>query len=343
MSAYTGNPSSTLPPSGAPQPNLPSSTFSLGSPSSSLNPMKDIGSALGSAKGNLQATMNEFRNNKLVTGATDFLYSNSLVAKFAFLIIIVLLFIALLRLGTQVLNLVLGAKSDPFLFNGLRSGRKGKIITQDPRIMDSITLLRSKNQKEGLTYTYSLWLNIENITVIGKTKHIFHKGSAFGDPGPPIDNTSVTKNPNPPHNPISMVDLPWPNMSPGVFLDETSNKLHIYQNTYKHILENVAIDNVPMNKWFHLAIRLQNRDMDIFVNGNLATRHRLSAPPKQNYGSVFVTQNEGFQGQISALRYFNTALSGAEIHEINRRGPNLKADTKDQSYPPYLSLRWYLD
>ena len=97
------------------------------------------------------------------------------------------------------------------------------------------------------------------------------------------------------------------------------------------------------NKSNQLCIRLQNRDMDIFINGNLASRHRLAAPPKQNYGSVFVTQNEGFQGQISALRYFNYALSGAEIHEVNRKGPNLKADKNDQNFPPYLSLRWYFD
>jgi hypothetical protein len=336
MSVNTGNPPNLAPsvPIAAPAP-------ASGTPS--MNPMKDIGSALGSAKGSFESGINQFRNNKLVAGASEFLQSNSLVAKFAFLIVIVLVFIALLRLGTQVLNFIFGAKPDPFLFPGLRSGRKAKVVNQDPRIRDSITLLRSKNQKEGLTYTYSLWLNVENLSVRGKKKHIFHKGSAYGYPGPPLDDINALKNPNPPHENINVDEMPWPNMSPGVFLDENSNKLHIYQNTYKHILENVVIDNIPINKWFHLAIRLQNRDMDIFINGNLASRHRLAAPPKQNYGSVFVTQNEGFQGQISALRYFNYALSGAEIHEVNRKGPNLKADKNDQNFPPYLSLRWYFD
>ena len=333
--------------SGNPQPNLaPSVPIAAPAPATgtqSLNPMKDIGSALGSAKGNIESGINQFRNNKLVSGASEFLQSNSLVAKFAFLIIIVLVFIALLRLGTQVLNFIFGAKPDPFLFPGLRSGRKAKVVAQDPRIQDSITLLRSKNQREGLTYTYSLWLNIENLSVRGKKKHIFHKGSPYNGSTPPQSGGNLLKDPNPPHDSINVTDMPWPNMSPGVFLDETSNKLHIYQNTYKHILENVSIDNVPINKWFHLAIRLQNRDLDIFINGNLASRHRLSSPPKQNYGNVFVTQNEGFQGQISALRYYNFALSGAEIHEVNRKGPNLKADKEDQNFPPYLSLRWYFD
>ena len=57
-------------------------------------------------------------------------------------------------------------------------------------------------------------------------------------------------------------------MSPGVFIEENQNKITIYQNTYEYILENVTIDNIPL-KWFHLAVRLQNRYMDIFINGNL--------------------------------------------------------------------------
>ena len=86
--------------SGNPQPNLaPSVPIAAPAPATgtqSLNPMKDIGSALGSAKGNIESGINQFRNNKLVSGASEFLQSNSLVAKFAFLIIIVLVFIALL-------------------------------------------------------------------------------------------------------------------------------------------------------------------------------------------------------------------------------------------------------
>ena len=49
-------------------------------------------------------------------------------------------------------------------------------------------------------------------------------------------------------------------MSPSVFIEENQNKITIYQNTYEYILENVTIDNIPLGKWFHLAVRLQNRD-----------------------------------------------------------------------------------
>ena len=39
--------------------------------------------------------------------------------------------------------------------------------------------------------------------------------------------------------------------------------------------------------------------------------------------------------------YFNQALSGSEIADITKEGPNLKAEAAEQNFPPYLSLRWY--
>ena len=50
------------------------------------NPIADLGKAAGNIQGGLSSSLGKFKNNKYVTGATDFLYSNSLVAKVTFLI-----------------------------------------------------------------------------------------------------------------------------------------------------------------------------------------------------------------------------------------------------------------
>ena len=63
---------------------------------------------------------------------------------------------------------------------------------------------------------------------------------------------------------------------------------------------------------------------------------------KQNYGSVYVAQNGGFQGNISNLWYFNYALGTSEIQRIANQGPNLTFKGKAQNNDTdYLSLRWY--
>ena len=82
-------------------------------------------------------------------------------------------------------------------------------------------------------------------------------------------------------------------------------------------------------------------NLDTFVNGNIAVRHRLRSPVKQNYGDVHVNANGGFDGMVSSLRYFNSSLSSAEIMDIVRAGPNLKMDKSMNIFPPYFSMRWY--
>ena len=109
----------------------------------------------------------------------------------------------------------------------------------------------------------------------------------------------------------------------------------------KHNTNNVTVANIPLNKWVNVVIRVSNLNLDTFINGNIAVRHRLRSPVKQNYGDVFVNANGGFDGMLSSLRYFNQALSSAEIMDIVRAGPSLKMDKSMNIFPPYFSMRWF--
>ena len=136
-----------------PKSNNPSTNSNTNNPNPANNtsPLQSMGSAVGEIKNKLNTEVQKFRNNKLVSGTWEFLNSNSLVAKFAFLILIVLIFIGLLRLGQHLAKFLFGPKPNPYLTRGITSGRKSKIIEQDIRSMNSIPILRSKNQREGLT------------------------------------------------------------------------------------------------------------------------------------------------------------------------------------------------
>ena len=58
---------------------------------------------LAGAQSGASGMMAKFRNNKMVSGGTDFLYSNSLVAKVCFLVLIIILFIIAVRLGSRLI------------------------------------------------------------------------------------------------------------------------------------------------------------------------------------------------------------------------------------------------
>ena len=67
----------------------------------------------------------------------------------------------------------------------------------------------------------------------------------------------------------------------------------------------------------------------------------FNSVPRQNYGDVWVTQRGGFDGMLSSLRYFSHALTGVEIENLVKAGPNLTADDSLKIFPPYFALRWF--
>ena len=78
-------------------------------------------------------------------------------------------------------------------------------------------------------------------------------------------------------------------------------------NTFTSINEGVVVKDIPQNKWFNVAIRVQNKVLDVYMNGSIVVRHKLGGVPKQNYSKVYVAKNGGFKGNSSNLRYYNYA------------------------------------
>jgi hypothetical protein len=298
------------------------------------NPMANLGKGFANAQLGASGTFNKFRNNKVVSGTTDFLYSNSLVAKVSFLVLIVIIFVIAIRLGSRLITWFLSPSKNPILINGMISGDQANHIKQNPIIKDAIPILRSVNEREGLEFTWSVWLNIKKIGdgVSNSTsyKHIFNKG----------DNTNVQNATE--WNGTNVTGMSFPNNSPGMYLSPKKNTIVVVMNTFNNVIENVEINDIPLNKWINVVLRCQGRKMDTYINGTIVNRHVFNAVPKQNYGDVWVSQRNGFDGKLSSLRYFSHALTGVEIENLVKSGPNLKVlDAGLRTFPPYLALRWF--
>ena len=267
-------------------------------------------------------TFSTFGNNKYVSGAKDFLESNSLVAKVAFLILVVILFVLLLRLGTSLLTWVFEPSSSPKLVSGMKDARIHHIVTQDPKLPGSMPVMRSNNQKDGIEFTYSVWMFIDDLeTNKGRYKHVFHKGN----------------------NSLNAEGLNTPNNAPGLYIHPNKNALVVFMNTFNKINEKIEINDIPLNKWINVIIRVDGKNVDVYINGTIVVRHVLSGVAKQNYGDVYVNMNNGYSGMLSDLWYFNKGLNTTEILEIVNDGPDMTMDKSMDIFPPYFSLRWYLN
>lgn len=267
----------------------------------------------------------QFSNNTYVSGTRDFLTSNSLVARVAFLILIIILFIFLLRMGSLFLSWLIAPKPDPHIVKHMKDAKTYERIVQHPAIRDSITILRSKNEQEGVEFTYSVWLYINDVRDYkkGLYKHVFHKGS----------------------NNFDGKGMAGPNNAPGVYISDDAskpNKMIVVMNTFDSLADaKIELDNIPLNKWINLIVRVENKALDVYVNGTIAGRHVTNSVYKQNYGDLLVNANGGFLGMLSSLRYFNRGLTTMEIMDIVNKGPSLKMDRSLANFPPYLSSTWY--
>ena len=304
--------------------------------------LQGVGKSLNEAKDGLKSSLSDFSNKSVVDAGSDFLNSNSLLAKFAFIILVFLVFMIVLKVMMTVIGYFMGAKSDPYLIKGTIRGADTATITQAPGKDTTIPILRSNDRHRGLEFTWSSWLFLnEPNGASTKRENIFVKGVNNFD----VSGISIS---NGPGMYVMAVDVSNAYQYKLEFvMDTIDGGESIADGDLDGGRDTVEVENLPMEKWFHVAMRMQNMILDVYVNGTIVKRHNMDYIPKQNSHDIHVSGNEGFKGTVSDLRYFARALNVFEINNIVMRGPNLTpsklsvdSKTKSGNYS-YLSNLWY--
>jgi hypothetical protein len=295
----------------------------------------NISDTVSNLKSSVNDTVSDFSSKNAVDASSEFLESNTIVAKFAFIILVLIGFMFFFQIGMVALAYFLQPSESPYLVKGLINGSEAVTIPQNSFANNS-TILWSSNQATGIEFTYSVWVSFTNSVADSKYHHIFNKGSyeLAQSSGLNIDSNS-----------------------PGLYVKYNTDgtaSLRVYMDTMKadpitagtEHGKFLDIAGIPYKKWVNVIIRCQNRILDVYVNGVLTSRKDLVDVPRQNYGDVFVCQNGGFSGQLSNLRYFAKALNVFEINNIVGEGPSLSTSSATtapsgsaDSY--YLSSLWY--
>jgi hypothetical protein len=163
---------------------------------------------------------------------------------------------------------------------------------------------RSFNQPEGIVFTYSGWILINDFTVgYGKPRTILDKGGA-----------------------------------PRISIDSTSNSLIFGMKTYGSE-ETVLVPSIPAAKWIHFAMVVNQESMDVYINGTLRQHHTLAQLPEQNESGV--TTGSKWDGVVARVSYWPRAISYSEIQALASQ-PAPDSLQLRPGEGQYFDIGWYI-
>ena len=216
------------------------------------------------------------------------------------------------------------------------SDDKQIVFTQDASSdPNAKPILASDNERTGIEFAYSFYL-MENETNFDGTDNlhpVFYKGYS---------------------NSI------WPLQAPGVFVKGNTNTLRVVMSSFKDAYNYIDIENIPVNKWFHVVLNFQNLALEVYINGKIVKKLNFNDTlPYMNYQNLIVFPNNTstdivrpnlptihystcVKGKISNLVYTRYALSVNEIQNFYSRGVSTVTKApKSQEAPPYFADSWW--
>jgi hypothetical protein len=153
-------------------------------------------------------------------------------------------------------------------------------------------------------YTYSIWVYVSNWNYrAGESKAIISRNNSDGKPAPYI--------------------------SLGANLNNIEVSLATYASgTGDNQMHTCSLDNIPLQAWANIIVTLNNRALDLYLDGKLVRTCVLPGVPKQSTGQPLVIcapPNDGaaggFDGYISNVNYLARPVNPREAYAIYREGP----------------------
>lgn len=195
---------------------------------------------------------------------------------------------------------------------GSSSVIQGSIQDGKKPIQSKHPMPRSKDQKEGLTFSYTCWLKIDDFSYrYGEPKVVFIKGS------PDLKSAC-----------------------PALLVDANTNALLVKLDTFG-AQETISIPNIPAKKWMHLAIAVDQDSVDVYVNGTLYVHHSISQVPKQNNMPVHTSVAGGFDGKIANLEYYSYFMTPTDVQKAMASTPQPDPNDVGGPLPPYFDVSWW--
>lgn len=91
-------------------------------------------------------------------------------------------------------------------------------------------------------------------------------------------------------------------------------------------VDECVVENLPLQKWINLVVSQYNQSMDLYLDGQLVSSCVLKGFPEVREESVLLCPDGGFEGKISRLAFFNTAITQDRAYNIYKAGGSFSND-----------------
>ncbi len=94
-----------------------------------------------------------------------------------------------------------------------------------------------------------------------------------------------------------------------------------------------CVDNIPLDRWFHLTLVTHSQSADIYIDGKLVNTITFNSAPviyndaplvlcKDSKNTISGLTKHGFSGALTQVRYFKQALNPYDVLRIYSWGPH---------------------
>ena len=105
-------------------------------------------------------------------------------------------------------------------------------------------------------------------------------------------------------------------------MDIVKNELKLIIPVYGGNIEEIIYENFPTQKWINITVVVDNRRIDLWLNGKLYKSKRLNNLIFNNQNNnLLLAPSGGFDGTIGRTYYYKSSLSRREIVDIFYNGP----------------------
>ena len=152
------------------------------------------------------------------------------------------------------------------------------------------------DSKVGIQYSFSVWLRTENIP-----------GNAHWDSNVKKKKTILLNG-----------------GSPNILYNRLDNivEIHLAYRDNEGILNTYMfeLEQFKTQKWTHLVIIVDNRNVTIYKDGELLTARKIPNVNLKNYKLLTLGEkNNNFNGYVGYLEYYNYPLNGSKIKSIYKK------------------------